>query len=242
MHRILACLSAFALLPLAAVAADVVTLTNGEWPPYLSERAAGNGIASRIVRDAFAQEGIEVRYVFRPWRRAYLEAASGQYDGTLVWTYGEARAQRFYFSDTVFEGKSVFFHLKSYAFNWVSFDDLASQRIGGALGYEYEFENRPGIVVQRADTEIENFRKLLAGRIDIFPSEINAGYAILQKHFTAAEQARITYHAKAYNVVSYHLLLNRKSQRNVRLLAAFNRGLSTLKSKGLYGGYFAAAR
>ena len=242
MHWIRRSLLCCALFTSAGAADRVVTLTNGEWPPYLSERAPDNGIASRLVRDAFAQEGIEVRYVFRPWRRAYLEAASGQYDGTLVWTYGEARAQRFYFSDAVFEGKSVFFHLKSHPFNWATFDDLASQRIGGALGYEYEFETRPGIVVQRADTEIENFRKLLAGRIDIFPSEINAGYAILQRHFTAAEQARITHHAKTYNVVSYHLLLNRKNPRNVRLLATFNRGLSTLKSKGLYGGYFAAAR
>ncbi|HEY9104179.1 ABC transporter substrate-binding protein [Chitinimonas sp.] len=241
MYRLAPCLTALTLLS-AATAAEVVTLTNGEWPPYLSEQAPGYGIASRIVTDAFAAARVEVRYVFRPWKRAYLEAAGGTYDGTLVWTWGEARAKHFLFSDPVFDGKSVFFHLKTKPVSWSRFADLSAYRIGGTLGYEYEFERTPGIKIERADTDLANFRKLLAGRIDLFPSEINAGYAVLKAGFTAEEQQQIGTHPKAYNVVSYHLLLNRKNPRNIRLMNSFNQGLRQLKDSGRYEAYFAGLK
>lgn len=241
MYQPAACLIALTLIT-SANAAEVITLTNGEWPPYLSEQAPGYGIASRIVTDAFAAAGVEVRYVFRPWKRAYLEAAGGTYDGTLVWTWGEARAKHFLFSDPVFEGRSVFFHLKSRPVSWSRFADLTAYRIGGTLGYEYEFERTPGIAIERANTDLANFRKLLAGRIDLFPSDINAGYALLKAEFTDEDRRQLATHPKAYNVVSYHLLLNRKNPRNIRLMNRFNQGLRTLKDIGRYETYFAGLK
>lgn len=57
---------------------ETVILSTNEWPPFLSESMKHNGVAAHIVREAFAAEGITVRYVFLPWKRAYHEALSGR--------------------------------------------------------------------------------------------------------------------------------------------------------------------
>ncbi|MET1080558.1 MAG: transporter substrate-binding domain-containing protein [Pseudomonas sp.] len=226
-------------LSVACMAAEVVTLTNGEYPPYQSEHAPHYGIASHVVSAAFALEGVTVQYVFLPWKRAYQEAENGRYDGSLVWTIEASRQQTFHFSDPVFDGQSVFFQLKSNPFSWHSFDDLVDSKIGGTLGYTYEFEKDPRIKVERARTDVENFRKLLAGRFDLFPSDLQVGYAVLKQNFSAEEIARITHNPKVYNSTTYHLILNRQHPRNQRLIAVFNRGLQKLRDSGKYAEYFA---
>lgn len=76
-----------ALLLASASAAESVRLTNGEWPPYLGERLPHHGVASRIVAEAFALEGIEVRWEFHPWARSLKMAGQGERDGSAVWLY-----------------------------------------------------------------------------------------------------------------------------------------------------------
>jgi polar amino acid transport system substrate-binding protein len=231
-------LAAAAFLP--AGANDVITLTSGEWPPYLSQYAPHKGVASRIVSEAFAAEGVTVKYVFRPWKRAYIEAERGEVNGSVIWgpgPGGATRARSFYFSDPVIEGQTVFFHLKSFAFDWNSYADLANVKIGGTAGYDYMFETDARIKVDRAATDEASFRKLLAGRFQVLPSDLYGGLALLRSQFTPQEAARITFHHKPYTVTRYHLILSRKVKQNARYLALFNRGLKRLRESGKYAQY-----
>lgn len=78
---------AFFLLVLllgSAQAAEQVRLTNGEWPPYLGETLPYHGVASRIVAEAFALQGIEVQWEFHPWARSLKMAKQGVRDGSAV--------------------------------------------------------------------------------------------------------------------------------------------------------------
>ncbi|MBF0233705.1 MAG: hypothetical protein HQK65_11810 [Desulfamplus sp.] len=65
-------------------AKEIIRLTNGEWPPYLHKELKYYGVASRIVTEAFALEGITVEYDFFPWGRAYEYAKSGEWNGSLI--------------------------------------------------------------------------------------------------------------------------------------------------------------
>ncbi|GAB2874194.1 transporter substrate-binding domain-containing protein [Pseudoduganella ginsengisoli] len=224
----------------AAPAEEVITLSNGEWLPYMSEHAPHYGPVSRIVKEAFALEGVTVRYVFRPWNRAYAEAAAGQADGSIVWSKGlpgTARASDFLYSDTVFEGQSVFFHLKRKPFDWNSFADLSKVSVGGTAGYEYQFERLPGIHIDRAPNDELSFRKLLAGRFDIFPANADSGWMILRSRFTPDEVAQVTVHAMPYASTQYHLIMPRKLKSSARYVKLFNQGLLRLKASGKYQEY-----
>lgn len=231
------CLALVLALAQARLRAEEITLTNGEWLPYQSEHLPHYGVLSRIVTEAFALEGVTVRYVFRPWPRALAEAKSGAAQGSIVWSEGapgSSRMRDFHFSDLVFESQSVFFHLKSMSFNWSTYADLLPYKIGGVAGYEYRFQSIPGMKIDRAATDELCMRKLLAGRFDLFPSSLDVGMYLLRTRFSAQEAARVTIHKGAYSSTRYHLLLPRTLPGSERYLELFNKGLKKLKDSGRY--------
>lgn len=220
-----------------ATQANTIRLTNGEWPPYMSEELPYYGLASRIVSEAFALKGIKVEYGFFPWARALQLAQNGDWDGSVMWNESAERDQYFYFSTPVFEERDVFFHLKSYAFDWKEIKDLAGIHIGGTIDYDYgkafmQAEQANQISVERVSADDQNFKKLLAGRIDIFPVDLEVGLSILHKSFTPEEMAQITYHPLPVNVVDNCLILSKKVARNKELVTLFNAGLDELKASG----------
>ena len=217
---------------------DVLTLTSGEWLPYISEKSPHHGPISRIVTDAFALEGVQVNYVFRPWSRAYAEAAFGSANGTIVWSAAKRdtdRRRTFLVSDPVLEGQSVLFHLKTY--QW-SGRPTAGVRMGGTAGYEYVFDKNPDIVMDKsAVTDALNMRKLAAGRFDVFPANLDVGRHIMRNELSPEQADLITWDPKPYNITQYHLLLNRKDPASRRYQALFNKGLKRLKESGKYAEY-----
>ncbi|MGW8391859.1 substrate-binding periplasmic protein [Pseudoduganella sp. HUAS MS19] len=232
----------FCVLAVPLARAETITLSNGEWLPYLSATLPHYGAVSRIVSEAFALEGITVNYVFRPWPRAYAEAQRGLVDGSLVWSVGPpttGRAREFLSSDTVLEAQSVFFHRKGYSFSWTRDADLAGLRIGGVAGYEYRFEDVPGVRLDRAPTEELNFRKLVAGRVDVVPASLDVGRYILRTKFRPEEAAGITVAAGRYNTTQYRLIMRRADAANALYIERFNRGLRKLKESGRYDQYMA---
>ncbi len=222
--------------------AETITLSNGEWLPYLSESLPHNGAVSRIVSEAFALEGVTVHYVFRPWQRAYAEAQRGVVNGSVVWSLGGDNSERvrdFLFSDPVLEAQSVFFIRKGTSFRWTRDEELAGLRIGGVAGYDYRFEGLPGIRVDRAPTEELNLRKLLAGRVDIVPASLDVGLYILRTRFKPEDAAGIVVAPGRYNITQYRLIMRRADKANAGYIERFNRGLRKLKDSGKYDQYMA---
>jgi polar amino acid transport system substrate-binding protein len=240
--RLLPALTLLAALaaPAGAARAEEIVLSNGDWLPYMSESLPGHGIISRLVSDAFASQGIKVRYVFRPWPRALAEARQMRVDGSIVWSPGKPDSERihdFHYSDVVFFGRSVFFHLKTVPFAWNDWPDLARWRIGGSAGYEYRFEQTPNVRIDRGPTDELCLRKLLARRIDACAMVEDVGKYVMRVRMTAAEAAQLAISNKPYGSTPYHLILPREGKNSERLRAAFNRGLQKLKDDGSYQRY-----
>ena len=248
--KILKCIWIAVLLSFSATAfaEDAsVHITNGEWPPFLSENLVHYGVASRIVTEAFAAEGIRVEYGFFPWKRAFLLAQKGKWDGSAVWSFTEERNQHFYYSDPVIETKWVFFYLKTTKFDWKTIDDLKAFRIGATLEYEYEkafedAEKAGKIKVQRVPKDEQNFEKLLRNRIDIFPQELNVGYAMLNQLFTQKEVQQFTHHPRPIKNSPLHLILSRAAEKNKAILGRFNKGLNLLQESGKVDQYLMESR
>jgi polar amino acid transport system substrate-binding protein len=224
----------FLFTSLTTLSSETITITNGEWPPYLSKQLKHHGFVSHIVSDAFKLKSINVNYNFRPWKRAFEESKSGSVNGSVVWSATDERKVDFLFSDPVITGKSVLFHLKDKQIDWNKFSDLKKYKIGGSLGYEYSFEHERDVAIERVASDELNFRKLLWKRIELFPSDKDAGYIILNKHFSSKEISKITYHPLPYEQTSYSLMLSKKHPDSVRLLSLFNEGLKELRASGRY--------
>lgn len=235
------------LMSRRGAAEEVVRLTNGEWAPYFSEKLPHHGIGSRIVTEAFALEGITVKYHFLPWKRALISAQEGEYDGAVGWQINSDREPYFYTSETVWEAPWVFFHLTSLTFDWKTFDDLSPYKIGGTLEYMYTVEflaaERTGkIKVDRVPRDEQNFRKLVAGRIELFPQLLDIGYYQVRVLFDSDTAKLITHHPKSFGTHAEQLLLSKKVDRSPRLVKIFNRGLKRLKESGTYNKFFEELR
>ncbi len=240
--KLLSAVAMWLALTASGARAEEITLTNGEWLPYTSEHLPHNGVISRIVAEAFASEGVTVRFKFRPWPRAFAEAQRGLAHGSMVWGTGaawSARTKDFLFSEPVFEDESVFFYRKGIDFKWSVYPDLARYKMGGVAGYEYRFQNVPGVRIDRAPSDELTFRKLVAGRVDVFPSSLHVGKYILRTRFSPEEAAAIALYKGPFNVTKYYLILARSRPDSPGLIEKFNRGLRRLQENGKYAQYMA---
>lgn len=228
-------------------AGETVRLTNGEWPPYLSEQFKHFGLASRIVTEAFALEGVKVEYGFFPWARSLKLAEDGDWAGSVVWRASEDRAEKFYISDEVVPDKVVFFYLKRNPFDWKTVASLKGVRIGATLSYQYgpAFDAAAAarqIDVERAPTDETNMRKLLGERFQVFPINVDVGYHMLRLHFKEEQIALFTHHPRPVTEEPLRLLLSKKVVGNEQLMNLFNRGLKRLRESGKIDQYTAESR
>lgn len=221
-------------------ALETIHISVGEWPPYVSSDDEHYGLAPKIVTEAFATVDIDVEYSFYPWRRAYMNASFGQVDATLLWVRTPEREKEFAISDVVVSGTAVFFHLKDLDFDWKTFADLKPYRIGGLASASYpwlEKARNEGILLKmdKVDNEEGNFKKLLAGRIDIFSLDVFTAYGFLDKYFTPEEKAQITYHPKVIEKWDYCLLVSKQTKNDGQyIMSLLNEGLQTLHNNGRY--------
>ena len=220
-----------------------LTISVGDWPPFFVEGEPGQGTVARLVRDVFAEQGYDVTFQFRPWKRAYREAANGQHDATAIWMHAEEREADFVYSDAVMQEQFVLFHRADDEIQWNTLPDLAGLKLGASIGYSYgpdfdrAMENEGLNVEWAASTEL-NFNKLLYGRIDAFPEEVNVGYYILRRETDNNETGQITHHPRPILENDSFLLFPRDDPDTPGLLEAFNSGLGDFRETGRYESYF----
>jgi polar amino acid transport system substrate-binding protein len=235
---IVSCLLMAAAQPTPAE--ETIRLTNGEWQPYFSEHSPHYGFASHIISEAFALVGVRVEYGFFPWKRALESAKKGQWDGGAAFWDSEERRKHFYFSEEpVVPTEMAFFHLKSTEFDWNGVEDLKDLKIGATLEYFYgeeldEAEKASLLHIERVGSDELSLKKLLKGRIDVFPGDLMVTYAQIQDTFSAEEAALFTHHPKTFESRGLYLLFSKQVEGNEQMRDLFDKGLRQLKESGRY--------
>jgi polar amino acid transport system substrate-binding protein len=220
---------------------EIVRITNGEWAPFQSKNAKHYGYYSHIVTEAFRLVGVKIEYGFFPWKRAYMYAESGEkWDGGIAWALSEEREKLFYFSDPIAKNCAVFFYLKSQKFDWQTEDDLQGHKFGGTGGdlglKKLEEIKKKGIQfqIQEVTTDLQNFRKLVLGRINVFPCMRDVGLRIIRKEFSSEVAESITYHKKPLYCSTIHAIFSKKSKKSKRFVELYNKGLKLLHESGKF--------
>ncbi|AZZ90176.1 transporter substrate-binding domain-containing protein [Hahella sp. KA22] len=231
----------------AADAKRVVRLTNGEWPPYVSQDLKYDGVVSLIVKEAFASEGYEVKFTFLPWKRALQSAQDGEWDGSILWAYREERTQYFIYSDPISSTQYVFFHLRNAEFDWKDFSDLKKYRFGLTLGYNYndkfmDMVRNEEIAHDYASDIVSSFKMMFKHRVDVVPEDVEVGYFILSSEFAPGVDRMVTSHLKPLSEEKHYLLISRRVPDANELIEAFNRGLKKMRASGRLESLFEKSR
>ncbi|WP_028866284.1 substrate-binding periplasmic protein [Psychromonas aquimarina] len=224
------------------LSAQKITLANGEWAPYLSKDLKQYGYISHIVSEAFAEEGIEVEYVFLPWKRGYELAKEGKHDGTLIWGFSEERAADFIYSDVVAVLGTGLFVQKGKNIEWNEIKDISKYNIGGVLGYAYgteDLEAAGELKIKRISSAEANYKKLASGRLDIVLENGDVGLEIVN-HLGLDDKVSLL--PKLLTSRDYSVIISKKTAGAQALVDAFNRGFQKLKADGRYQKYIEASR
>lgn len=240
--RLIAILLLLSSLFPAISMAETVRVTNGEWPPFTSEKLPHGGPLSRIIAEAFALEGLQVEYGYFPWKRAYEYARTARWDASVGWAPTPKHQQDFLMSAPVITVNKGLFHLKSVPFDWTRIDDLKNWRIGAAAGYSYgnEWDTavRDGrLKIEEVTVDEQNIRKLLLHRVDVIAMEVDVANHLIRTLLSPEEAAMIKQHPRLVMQTPICLALSRRSERSPELLTRFNQGLRRLKESGAYDRY-----
>jgi len=216
-----------------------IVLSNQEYPPYLGASMPGFGLMSRVVSTAFLLENVKVRYAFFPNNRALQSARAGLVDGSLGWAITPERLQDLWYSDAVMSLRMVFFQRAGPDISWRTLSDLSRYRIGVTSGNTYSDEftrlqTSHGLYVETAADDLTNFRKLLAGHIDLFPIDGEVGAMLLSRQFNVTQRRLIVAQPSSFWSADMHVVIWRKQPLAAELIRRFNLGLRQLRASGEY--------
>ncbi len=244
MNKAALCAVALLLSLPRAFAAETVTIAVGEWPPYTSKQDPNARIAQQIASAAFAQQGIQVKYAYYPWKRCYAEVRAGHVAATLPWFRSGKRDKAFLFSqEPLTHNREVFFYLKPLHFHWGNYGNLKQYRIGATLGYyDTDLLAQQGLPLDKVSDERLNFEKMLVGRIDIYATGRDVGTYLINTLFPPATAARFTYDPKPLHEANTFVMFSRKRSDSLSLRDRFDRGLRALKASGRYDAIFRTQR
>jgi polar amino acid transport system substrate-binding protein len=224
----------------SASAEEIITIATLEYSPWTGKNLKFNGFVNHVITEAFQRKGYSVRFTYLPWKRGLIETKNGKYSALSYVYFSKDREKEFNLSDPISEEKIVFFHLNSNPIkDWKTLNDLKNYKFGATRGYTYTKEFWKAVESKRlkvdvTDSDTQNFKKLLVGRIDIFPSGLVNGYRTLQKEFDPGKSQLLTYHLNPLSNTTGHLAFTRSRQDSANLLQIFNDGLTKLKEEGLY--------
>jgi len=165
-------------------------------------------------------------------------AEKGQeWDASAVWWPTDETKEDFLISEPVVNTSFVFFHLKSNSFQWKTFENLQGFKIGFTRGYDYGKEfmtlmNKGNLIVDIANSDEVNYKKLLKGRIFLFPNDPIVGYAQIRNTFSLEETKLFTHHPKEFEKNTLNLIISKKCKNGILFLEKFNAGIRKLKANG----------
>ncbi|MBN1969769.1 MAG: transporter substrate-binding domain-containing protein [Candidatus Delongbacteria bacterium] len=215
---------------------EKIVIASGDWEPFTSSRDENGKLLELIVNEVFKNAGIDVEYLYYPWKRSYELVKSGKADATFPWMKTEERLKEvIYPNESILLEKSVFFHLKSTNFSFTNDADLKKYKFGGTLGYSLVgYLKDKGLEVDEVGNEILNFKKLLANRIDVYPTSFIVGYNLINREFPPEQAALFTNSPNIISEDEYFLVFSKSSENGKSLSEKFDKGLKMLKESGRY--------
>ena len=224
--------------------AETVKITTGEWKPYISKEFRHGGVILHIVREAFARKGIEAKIEFFPWARAVKYVENGSWDAMAVTASRHSvEGAAYHYSDAVYIGEDVVFHLKDRTLRGNSFADLKGLTFGAVLSYDYTAEYRKAledgritqVVAPRAELL---FPMLVAKRFDAFIMDRIAGMYTYNTIYRGKVGDVITYLDHPLSTLEYSMRFARNGEKSQRLVKIFNASLKEMHEAGIIEQYY----
>ena len=164
-------------------AEDPLLIVTAPWPPYAIDSDRNiSGIDVEITQAVFQELGMSVNIRMYPWKRCLLMIENQNADAILDVSITPERQEYMYFpKEPISEGTTVFFIKADSTIPFTNLEDLNTLRVGTVLGYSYcdDIDQLPFMVrSERVSSLEQNFKKLMAGRLDVVVEVDAVGYYV----------------------------------------------------------------
>lgn len=235
--KILGILTLAATLALTATAsAETVTIANGnDYAPLADKNLKRGGIASHLVEEAFKAAGWTVKYEWLPWKRGFEMAKKSEIDAAIPWTQRKDRIPHFLFSDPIVNLKEEIWARADSSAS--AYADLKGQTGCLPIGYSAPDDLKPmfesGAIKKDTPKDMTTcFKKLVAKRVDFIVVNSMQAASIVKK--IVKDPASLKSIVTAPGETKLHVLVGKSHPKGAEIIAAFNKGLASLRTSGEY--------
>lgn len=216
-----------------ANAGEKINLSTLDWQPYIGKDMKNNGYVAVLVKDAFRRGGFEANFQFHQWSRVVGLAKSGKVDGYFPEYFSESVKAYAIFSDPFPGGPIGFFKLKGKNIFYDRLEDLKGLKIGIVKGYvnTKEFDEADYLNKDAAKDDLTNFKKLVAGRLDMVVADKFVGLNLIKKHMPD-KAGQIEFIAKPLEEKNLFVCISNEVDNSEAKVKAFNEGLKQMKADG----------
>lgn len=219
----------------APAAALDVRLAIGEYPPFKVQSAAGGGVLTEVVVEAFKARNINAVVEWVPNNRAIAGTMAGYYDGSFGWAHSAERDEALYFSSKpIHTYRMVFVQRADESQPWNQLADLSGKRIAVTRGNFYsqpfaELQEQKVFEVDVGNEDVHGLNKLLLRRVDLFPLEESVANYLIATRFEPVERPQFLVQKKEFWVVPIFFVISKKSPNAKELMGEFDAGYAELQ-------------
>lgn len=197
-------------------------------------------MATEIVKKAFAEVKMDAKVSWQPWARGFEETKTGGFAGTFPYIKNEERLKDFLYSDVLLKIQSVGFVKASNSkkYNFADPASLAGTNICLPLGWNapkaLDTLIKSGQIKTAAPKDISTCVKMVeAGRADYYVTDEAQGLAAI-KSSGVSDGAVVLAAGAPVADDSLYLIAGKGTANSKETIAAFNKGLDSLRKSGAF--------
>ncbi len=236
-HGIALSLVLASLCGAAGVAAAPATarISATEYPPFTIEAEPAGGVLTEIVAEALKARNIVPVFEWVPNNRAIAGVMAGHYDASMGWAHSPERDEALlYSSKPIYNFRMVFVQHAGEKQDWTALADLAGRRIGITRGNFYsqpfaDLQAQGVLTVDEAADDVNNLRKLVRKRIELFPLEESVARYLIATKLEPVEATQLQVQDKSFWSVPIYFVVSKKIPRAQELMDAFEAGYRELQ-------------
>lgn len=213
--------------------AETLTAVADPWPPYVTDLAPHQGMATRILREALAREGYGLDVRLMPWARSLRRVKSGGADLLITAWWSNERTGFLHYSEPYAQNELVFLKRRDDPFEFSDLTSLEGKRIGVVRDYGYDRDFLQADYFQRIPNNefTDSVRMLIAGRLDLVLEDRLVVLATLQQE-APHELEKLSFSRKPLLTKPLYVAASLSHPRHRQIIAAVNRGLAAMRNDG----------
>lgn len=214
---------------------ETLRLVVDDYPPYINQ-ADNSGIVSKVVKAAFAEEGIDVNIEFAPWAEVE-ELVDQQNKLSFMWSKTAQRKQKWSYSEPLYVNRQVLVIKKGSGVFWRRLDELRRYKLGVTSHHNYgeRFENyRQYLNLTDSVSDYLSIKKLIRNKIDaVIMEESEARFLLSFFPEKTRNQLEVLGH-QAIDSSNSYVVCSKNYAKCANYIQMFNRGLAKIKTTNRY--------